>query len=121
MTHSCLEFYHNRTKYFYAGSKKREQLLRFWGAHKTEFMNFQLLVQTIKFILTSNGLYILLDLLSILRFSSTGYYFAAHEISPWTGTVAHACNPIYLGGRDWEDSGWPARANKKVAKPHFNQ
>jgi hypothetical protein len=29
MTHSCLEFYHNRTKYFYAGSKKREQLLRF--------------------------------------------------------------------------------------------
>jgi hypothetical protein len=36
------------------------------------------------------------------------------------GTVAHACNSSYLGGKDWEDPSLrPAWA--KPMRPHLNQ
>jgi hypothetical protein len=45
-----------------------------------------------------------------------------HVKTVWRpGTVAHACNPTYLGGRDWE--GWQLEASlgKKFTRSHSNQ
>jgi hypothetical protein len=35
--------------------------------------------------------------------------------------VAHACNPNYSGGRDWEDHSFEASLGKKFARRHLNQ
>lgn len=48
MTPSCLEFYHHRTKYLHEEDEKTEEwLLGLWGTYQTEFMNSELLVQTL--------------------------------------------------------------------------
>jgi hypothetical protein len=35
----------------------------------------------------------------------------------WSGTVVHACNPNYIGGRDQEDCSSEASPGKKLCQP----
>jgi hypothetical protein len=50
------------------------------------------------------------------------YFYVSSKNSVESGTVAHSCNPSYLGGGDREDlGGWRPAQTESYRDPHLNK